>query len=320
MDLAEQHLMECCSFGGCGNGCDAIFTDFNAAQFVAEHGVMEEAAFPYAGSNAPTCADSIGIPKETLRFSGRYFFEGNTITEDSLKQIIIKRGPLATGITRIGHGMALIGYRTQNGKIIWIFKDGQGLGSGNRGFVEIDFSKNDFRMTYYIIPVKSRRYADKDIRCVDLDHDGYYNWGIGPKPATCPGGCPNECDCDDSRNNLGPYLADGSCKPISVDIQFINQPNSEIFHISGPNPLTKYTTINLKAPGGTRTGINIHDMSGGIIRKFVLDQSHDGAQQVVWDGTNQSGKLISNGIYVCKIKMNTPTLKITKIIKLYISR
>ncbi len=47
-------------------------------------------------------------------------------------------------------------------------------------------------------------YDDSDIDCADNDGDGYYNWGIGPKPAHCPN-CPDEEDSDDSSPLIGPY-------------------------------------------------------------------------------------------------------------------
>ena len=53
-------------------------------------------------------------------------------------------------------------------------------------------------------PITSLLYDDSDIDCADNDGDGYYNWGIGPKPAHCPD-CPNEEDSDDSSPLIGPY-------------------------------------------------------------------------------------------------------------------
>lgn len=54
------------------------------------------------------------------------------------------------------------------------------------------------------VPVTSQLFNDSDIACLDIDNDGYYNWGIGPKPATCPN-CPDEKDSDDSSPLIGPY-------------------------------------------------------------------------------------------------------------------
>ncbi len=57
--------------------------------------------------------------------------------------------------------------------------------------------------------------TDADIKCYDKDGDGYYYWGIGPKPAHCPP-CPDEKDGDDSNPGLGPLNDDGTCTIINT--------------------------------------------------------------------------------------------------------
>ena len=51
--------------------------------------------------------------------------------------------------------------------------------------------------------VLSTIYDDRNILCTDKDEDGYYNWGVGPKPDQCPS-CPDLPDGDDSNPCLGP--------------------------------------------------------------------------------------------------------------------
>ena len=73
-----------------------------------------------------------------------------------------------------------------------------------------EFSHPYEYLNYYLrafsisTPITSLLYNDSDIDCADNDGDGYYNWGIGPKPATCPN-CPDEEDSDDSSPLIGPY-------------------------------------------------------------------------------------------------------------------
>ncbi|MBR1514881.1 MAG: hypothetical protein IJ622_11425 [Bacteroidales bacterium] len=52
--------------------------------------------------------------------------------------------------------------------------------------------------------------TDNDINCYDKDGDGYYFWGIGPKPSHCPQ-CPDEPDGDDNNAILGPVHNSGQC-------------------------------------------------------------------------------------------------------------
>ena len=115
-------------------------------------------------------------------------------------------------------------------------------------------------------------------------------------------------------------LADGSCKSIPVDIQFINLPDAGILFTSSPNPFKQYTTINFSVTGGISTVIRIYDMSGRAIRVFATNHSQDGLQQIRWDGTNQDGELIGSGMYLCKIEMGAQGSNISKNIKLFVSR
>ena len=70
--------------------------------------------------------------------------------------------------------------------------------------------------TYSIsTPIFYDNLTEQDVRCVDMDGDGYYNWGIGPKPAHCPP-CPDEPDGDDSNPNLGPLNSFGQCTIIGT--------------------------------------------------------------------------------------------------------
>lgn len=47
------------------------------------------------------------------------------------------------------------------------------------------------------------QHSENDIVCEDADGDGYYFWGIGPKPANCPSWVPDTPDGDDSDINYG---------------------------------------------------------------------------------------------------------------------
>ena len=54
--------------------------------------------------------------------------------------------------------------------------------------------------SYLGLPILSMNKTDDDIIVEDADGDGFYNWGIGPKPAGCPSWIPDICDGDDSDN------------------------------------------------------------------------------------------------------------------------
>ena len=66
-----------------------------------------------------------------------------------------------------------------------------------------------------------------------------------------------------------------------------------------PNPFTRFTVISLQLSDKLTTNnlqLNIYDLSGRVMRTFnhLTNQPFN---QVVWDGTDNSGKLLPGGIY-----------------------
>jgi len=91
---------------------------------------------------------------------------------------------------------------------------GSSWGDAGFGYLIANISNiNDYAKI--TLPITSLKYTNANIVCEDKDGDGYYYWGIGPKPATCPSCAPDEPDGDDSNPNLGPMDAYGNCAVIT---------------------------------------------------------------------------------------------------------
>lgn len=143
------------------------------------------------------------------------------------------------------------------GKTYWIFKNsyyenGHDIyDHGHDGYMYIIFNKP--RLMHYVyslnIPIALTDYSNSDIVCEDLDGDGYFNWGIGPKPAHCPAWAPDEPDGDDSDATLGPMNAYGFISPIQTDstiyIDVNTQYLSGMLHISNNICIRNSSTLTL---------------------------------------------------------------------------
>jgi flagellar hook assembly protein FlgD len=97
---------------------------------------------------------------------------------------------------------------------------------------------------------------------------------------------------------------------VSVDI---DEPEIEVsnnvFSLSQnyPNPFSakegnSQTTISYNIPGNGNVTIEVYNIRGQKIKTLVSEYKTAGTYQVSWNGKNNNGKLVNNGIYLYKIK------------------
>jgi len=155
---------------------------------------------------------------------------------------------------------------------------------------------------------------------VDLDKDGYYNWGIGPKPKTCPA-CPDEVDCDDSDPNKGPYIdSTGFCKPISTGLLHTQTASSGINHNVSFDPVRRVALIRFRAPDNAKSSVAVYNLSGVQIKNLVVSNEEQGLQQAIWNSTSEAGVPVSEGVYVCRVSVDNANAKTTSAFKIAIMR
>jgi hypothetical protein len=75
-----------------------------------------------------------------------------------------------------------------------------------------------------------------------------------------------------------------------------------------PNPFTSSTTIRFTAPrmgqGAERIGLCIYDIIGRDVRRFKLAPGNSQlVTEVVWDGRDEQGNLLSSGTYFSKLNV-----------------
>ena len=68
-----------------------------------------------------------------------------------------------------------------------------------------------------------------------------------------------------------------------------------------PNPFNPTTTIEYEVPFSMDVILNVYDISGKLVKTLVNDMKNTGKHSIVWDGTNQYGNSVANGMYIYKL-------------------
>ncbi|KAA3658531.1 MAG: T9SS C-terminal target domain-containing protein [Calditrichaeota bacterium] len=74
-----------------------------------------------------------------------------------------------------------------------------------------------------------------------------------------------------------------------------------------PNPFGKLTQWQINVPQPGRLSIRIFDTRGRLTRSILSEEVDSGLLNIDWDGTNNSGQHVANGVYIIEAKYNTAT-------------
>jgi PKD repeat protein len=235
LDLSEQDVLSCSGGGTCGGGYPS-----SALNYITKTGIVDENTFPYNGIYQP-CENKGNTPSELIKISGRIDFGLSLYPreEDNLKKMIIQQGPLSSALSDWNHAIVLAGYQVVQegdvfffrdlnlqrywktvepgnpliGKTVWIFKNSWGEYFGDEGYIYVETALSNITNTHAVKTQIVSLVKKYDVICEDRDGDGYYWWGLGPKPLTC--NCPDTPDGDDSDPTLGPLDQYGNCIKLS---------------------------------------------------------------------------------------------------------
>ena len=136
-------------------------------------------------------------------------------------------------------------------------------------------------------------YTDADVVCEDADGDGYYFWGLGPKPTSCPATVPDAPDGDDSDPTVGPIDEYGNMTVLTnefiissfVEHNKVYTFSHDIRIVTGGHLCVKDTTTLTKGAqiivenGGTLT------IDGGLLNKARITLCTGSTLVVMSNGT-----------------------------------
>jgi hypothetical protein len=240
VDLAEQELVSC----SYGSPHPSPGSEYIAMNYIKNTGIVNEECFPYTALGTP-CDSACANPVERVTISN--FSSLYHPPQELFRQSVIEKGPVCASWMNCmwgtwSHSMQLVGwdviewgdegilgippdpavFQQYVGCTYWIYKQNSGNRDEKNGFYFM-IHENDDTDVIRVVPTDTPNFVSSvvgnwdasDIQCLDNDGDGYYNWGIGPKPAQCPP-CPDERDGDDNDAGIGPMDSYGFCKVIGT--------------------------------------------------------------------------------------------------------
>ena len=71
---------------------------------------------------------------------------------------------------------------------------------------------------------------------------------------------------------------------------------------NAPNPFASETTVSFTLPERGAVELAVYDVAGGRVATIFSGEKTAGAHDVQWDGRDDSGRLVSAGIYFCRIE------------------
>jgi hypothetical protein len=216
-DLSEQQLLSCIWGSDCNGGWVS-----SALDYIMRSGIYLEYCYSYKGIEKRCMEGCICSPSEKFQIPGWTTIQ----SEEEFKRAVIN-GAAAADIIQWSLGVQIAGYKVLEagdslyvrsideqwikigpgdpliGKTAWLCKLSFGENWGDEGYMYLVGGVWDLALYSLYGRVYSPFLDDSDVLCVDNDNDGYYSWGIGPKPEHCPPS-PPQADGDDSDPCTGP--------------------------------------------------------------------------------------------------------------------
>jgi len=69
-----------------------------------------------------------------------------------------------------------------------------------------------------------------------------------------------------------------------------------------PNPFNPSTIIGYQLPAEEHVELRIYNTRGRLVLTLINDKRPAGNNSVVWDGSDESGRLVASGLYIYRIK------------------
>ncbi|MEW5922396.1 MAG: FlgD immunoglobulin-like domain containing protein [Candidatus Zixiibacteriota bacterium] len=169
-----------------------------------------------------------------------------------------------------------------------------------------------------------RIYTDANFDGIDANGDGYtkvaeiqYYISCACSPGnyytstpsitldTMKAGSDNQYVAKDA-NNVSVYCGGCKCGGISRDVAEENDalmlPMEFVLHPCRPNPFNPQTRVDFDLPQAAEVSIIVYNILGQKVATLIDKNLEAGYHTVTWNGTDESGRAVSSGIYLCVMR------------------
>ena len=101
--------------------------------------------------------------------------------------------------------------------------------------------------------------------------------------------------------NLLPYLQQ-TVTGVESELRIGDVPRKYALLQNWPNPFNPSTEIRFELPKTSRVLLVIYNHLGQRVKTLVNETRKAGVHSVEWDGTDESGRTLSGGVYFCRIR------------------
>ena len=97
-------------------------------------------------------------------------------------------------------------------------------------------------------------------------------------------------------------LSAGQTK-VGIEDERVVIPSDYVLEQNYPNPFNPTTSIRFELPIDKAVSVTVYDVSGRVVKTLVNNQFYaEGAHEVRWDGTSDSGTAVASGTYLYTLK------------------
>ncbi|NQT97971.1 MAG: DUF3160 domain-containing protein, partial [Candidatus Marinimicrobia bacterium] len=135
-----------------------------------------------------------------------------------------------------------------------------------------------------------------------LTDEAWQTMQTGDDPQTLPVWTASFTDSSQNLLNSDPQFYFPDCLPCVSVTGEPDIPVTCLLHQNYPNPFNPRTHLRYELPEQVAVTVSIYDLQGREINVLVNALQNPGIKTVTWNGLDQSGRLMSSGLYICRMQ------------------